>query len=56
MADVFMDGKKIGKTNIAELKVTAGTHVMLFVKGKKRLEKKMSFTSGKNPSQLIRLK
>ncbi len=56
MADVFMDGKKIGKTNIAELKITAGSHTMKFVKGAKQLTKTMSFTAGKNPSQLIRLK
>ncbi len=56
MADVYMDGKKIGKTNIAELKITAGTHTMKFVKGAKQLTKTMSFTAGSNPSQLIRLK
>ena len=56
MAEVFMDGKKIGIANMADLKITAGTHVMLFVKGTKKLEKKMSFTPGKHPPQLIRLK
>ncbi len=56
MADVYMDGKKIGKTNIAELKISTGKHTMRFVKGAKELTKTMTFTSGKNPSQLIRLK
>jgi len=56
MADVYMDGKLIGKTNIAELKIAAGTHTMKFVKADKMLEKQMTFTAGKNPSQLIRLK
>lgn len=56
MADVYMDGQKIGKTNIAELQVTPGNHEMKFVKGDKELVKTMSFTEGKNPSQLIRLK
>jgi hypothetical protein len=56
MADVYMDGRKIGKTNIAELKITAGKHTMKFVKGDKELTKTMTFTDGKNPSQLIRLK
>ena len=56
MADVYMDGVKIGKTNIAELKVVAGAHEMKFVKGAKTLTKKMSFTPGLNKSQLIRLK
>ncbi len=56
MADVYMDGVKIGKTNIAELKITAGEHTMRFVKGAKETTKKMTFKPGKNPSQLIRLK
>ena len=56
MAEVFMDGQKIGKTNIAELKITAGSHRMKFVKGAKTLTKQMTFISGKNPSQLVRLK
>ena len=56
MADVYMDGVKIGKTNIAELKIIAGAHEMKFVKGAKQLVKKMSFTPGLNKSQLIRLK
>jgi hypothetical protein len=56
MADVFMDGVKIGKTNIAELKVKVGTHEMKFSKEGKELVKTMTFTEGKNPSQLIRLK
>lgn len=56
VAEVYMDGKKIGMTNIDDCPITAGVHTMLFVKGSKRLEKKMTFTKGKNPSQLIRLK
>lgn len=56
MADVYMDGTKIGKTNIDKLKIKSGTHVMKFVKGAKELTKQMTFTSGENPSQLVRLK
>lgn len=56
MADVYMDGKLIGKTNIDKLKVTTGTHTMRFVKGDKELSKQMTFKAGENPSQLIRLK
>lgn len=56
MADVYMDGKLIGKTNIDKLKVSAGTHSMKFVKGDKQLTKQMTFKTGENPSQLIRLK
>lgn len=56
MADVFMDGRPIGKTNIDKLKISAGTHTMKFVKGDKQLTKQMTFKAGENPSQLIRLK
>lgn len=56
MADVYMDGKLIGKTNIDKLKVTAGTHTMKFAKGDKQLTKQMTFKAGENPSQLIRIK
>jgi hypothetical protein len=56
MADVYMDGKLIGKTNIDKLTITGGTHTMRFVKGDKELTKEMTFQSGENPSQLIRLK
>lgn len=56
MADVYMDGVKIGRSNVDELKVTAGTHTMRFVKGSKEVTKQMTFTEGQNPSQLIRIK
>jgi hypothetical protein len=56
MADVYMDGKKIGKTNIDKLKIKSGTHTMKFVKGSKEVTKQMTFTAGENPSQLVRLK
>lgn len=55
VADVYMDGKLIGKTNVSEMKVTAGTHTMKFVKGGKEVVKKMTFQPGKNPSQMIRI-
>ncbi len=56
MADVYVDGTKIGKTNISELKITSGTHTLKFVKGSKNYTETMTFTPGKNPSKLIRLK
>ncbi len=55
VADVYMDGNRIGKTNIAELKITSGTHTMKFVKGAKEIVKEMTFQPGKNPSQMIRI-
>jgi hypothetical protein len=55
VADIYMDGKLIGKTNISELKVTSGTHSLRFVKGDKEVSKQMTFQVGKNPSQMVRL-
>jgi anti-anti-sigma factor len=56
VADVYMDGKLIGKTNITKLNVTAGSHSMRFVKGTQEVSKDMSFKGGDNPSQLVNLK
>jgi anti-anti-sigma factor len=56
VADVYMDGKLIGKTNITKLNVTAGSHSMRFVKGTQEVSKDMTFKSGDNPSQLVNLK
>lgn len=55
VADIFMDGKLIGKTNISELKVTAGTHTLKFVKGDKEITKQQTFQAGKNPSMMVRI-
>ncbi len=56
VADVYMDGKLIGKTNITKLNVTAGSHSMRFVKGTQEASKDMTFKGGDNPSQLVNLK
>ncbi|MBN1127989.1 MAG: PEGA domain-containing protein [Chitinispirillaceae bacterium] len=55
VADIYMDGKLIGKTNISELKVTAGTHSLRFVKGDKEITKQQTFQPGKNPSMMVRI-
>jgi anti-anti-sigma factor len=56
VADVYMDGRLIGKTNITKLNVSAGSHSMRFVKGTQEVTKDMTFKSGDNPSQLVNLK
>lgn len=56
VADVYMDGKLIGKTNITKLNVQAGAHNMRFVKGAQEVTKDMTFKAGDNPSQLVNLK
>jgi anti-anti-sigma factor len=56
VADVYMDGKLIGKTNISKLTVTAGTHTMKYVKGSAEITEELTFKSGENPSHLIMLK
>lgn len=55
VADVYMDGKLIGKTNVTELKVLSGTHSMKFVKSGKEITKEMTFQPGKNPSQMVKI-
>lgn|SRR5690554_6575034 len=55
VADVYLDGKLIGKTNVNELKLPAGTHSLKFVKGSKELVKAITVKPGGNPSQMVRL-
>ncbi|MBD3422586.1 MAG: PEGA domain-containing protein [Chitinivibrionales bacterium] len=55
VADVYMDGKLIGKTNIAKLKVLSGTHTLKFVKAGKEHTVEMKFQPGENPSKLVNL-
>jgi hypothetical protein len=56
VADVYMDGKLIGKTNISKLNVTAGSHSMRYVKGAVEVSEDMTFKPGDNPSHLVILK
>jgi len=56
VADVYMDGKLIGKTNISKLNVTAGSHAMRYVKGAVEVTEDMTFKPGDNPSHLVILK
>ena len=56
VADVYMDGKLIGKTNISKLNVSAGTHSMRFVKGSVEVTEDMTFKAGDNPSHFLILK
>ncbi len=53
VADVYMDGKHIGKTNIAKLNVSSGTHTMKFVKGSKEHTVEMTFKPGDNPAKHV---
>jgi len=55
VADVFLDGKLVGKTNVSEIKLPAGTHNLKFVKGVKEVTKAITVQPGKNPSQMVRL-
>jgi anti-anti-sigma factor len=55
IADVYLNGKLVGRTNVAELKLPSGTHVLRFVKGAKEVTQEITLQPGKNPSRLIRL-
>ncbi len=53
VADVYINGTLVGKTNIAKLKVTAGTHTVRFVKGPKEHTETMTFAPGDNPARHV---
>jgi len=55
VADVYLDGKLVGKTNVAEISLPAGTYTLRFVKGAKEMTKSVTLKPGKNPSQMVRL-
>jgi anti-anti-sigma factor len=55
VADVFLGDKLIGKTNVSELKIPAGTQTLRFVKGGKEITKQLTLQAGKNPSQMVRI-
>lgn len=55
VADVYLNGKLVGKTNVSEIKLPAGTHNLKFVKGVKEITKAITVQPGKNPSQMVRL-
>lgn len=55
IAEVYLNGKLVGRTNVAELKLPSGTHVLRFVKGPKEVTQEITLQPGKNPSRLIRL-
>jgi len=54
VADVFRDGKMIGKTNRKKLDLTPGQHTLTFIKGSKETTKVIMLSEGENPSLLIR--
>jgi anti-anti-sigma regulatory factor/outer membrane biosynthesis protein TonB len=55
VADVYLNGKLVGRTNVSELKLPSGTITLRFVKGSKEVTQDVTLQSGKNPSKLIRL-
>jgi len=55
VADVYIGDKLVGKTNVSELKLPAGTQSVRFVKGGKEITKEITLKPGKNPSQMVRI-
>lgn len=55
IAEVYMDGVYVGKTNMTKLRVKPGQHAMKFVQGSKVVLMKMYFIEGENRSQLVDL-
>ena len=56
VADVYMDGEYVGKTNISKMNVKPGAHKMKFVKGGKAREVEMDFKEGINKSKFVNIK
>lgn len=55
VADVYLNGKLVGRTNVSEIKLPSGTLTLRFVKGPKEVTQEVSLQPGKNPSRLVRL-
>lgn len=55
MANILLNGKRIGVTNKDVCTLPVGTHSLTFVKGNKRTTQKVVINSGKNTSILVRL-
>lgn len=55
VADVYLNGKLVGRTNISEITLPSGTITLRFVKGPKEVTQEVTLQPGKNPSRLVRL-
>jgi hypothetical protein len=55
VADVYLNGKLVGRTNVSEIKLPSGTLTLRFVKGPKEVTQEVTLQPGKNPSRLVRL-
>ncbi|MFP4681582.1 MAG: PEGA domain-containing protein, partial [Chitinispirillaceae bacterium] len=55
-ADVYINGRRVGKTNSGGIKVPEGTHKVKFVKGDIEKTETMTFKPGKNPTRFVKLK
>ncbi len=55
-ADVYIGGRRVGRTNDTEIKVPVGTHQVKFVKGGIEKTETMTFNPGKNPTKFVKLK
>ena len=56
VADVYMDGEYVGKTNITKMNVKPGAHKMKFVKDGKARDVEMTFKEGLNRSKFVNIK
>jgi hypothetical protein len=56
VADVYMDGEYVGKTNITKMNVKPGAHKMKFVKDGKAREAGMTFKEGPNRSKFVNIR
>ncbi len=53
IAEIYMDGVYIGKTNISKVHVRSGVRTMKFVKGDKEHTREMTFVPGDNQAKHV---
>ncbi|MBN1980020.1 MAG: PEGA domain-containing protein [Chitinivibrionales bacterium] len=56
IADIYLNGKKIGTTNVNYIWMPVGTHLLTFIKNGIAAKKEIIIKPGKNPSQIVFLK
>jgi len=54
-ADVYVDGKLVGKSNQSKLSVPIGTHDVKFIKDGLEKTEAMTFQAGENPTKVVTL-
>jgi len=55
-AEIYIDGRLVGRSNEGELQVPSGTHQIRYVKDRIEKIETITFNPGKNPTRFVNLK